>query len=79
MVGATSRYLMCTPMKMRLSTARMMAARMVPVKGGGEDERDGADEFDYAEDCPCIARQGAEGGDVVAYLVEQEDFHDARG
>ena len=51
----------------------------VPMECVGEDERDGADELDYAEDCPCIARQGAEGGDVVAYLVEHEDFHDAGG
>jgi len=37
MVGASSRYLMCTPTKMRLSTARIAAARIVSEGCPGGD------------------------------------------
>jgi hypothetical protein len=49
----------------------------MPMEGVGEDERDGADEFDYAEDLPGLGWHGTEGGHALAYFVEEEDLHDA--
>src|SRR6202041_832924 len=44
----------------------------------GDDQPDRADEFEDAEGRPGLPRQRAKGRDVVAYLVEHEDLHDAR-
>ena len=53
--------------------------RRLPVKGGGDDQADRADEFEDAEGHPSFPRQRTEGLDILAYLVEREDLHDTRG
>jgi hypothetical protein len=52
--------------------------RRLPVKGGGDDQPDRADEFEDAEGRPGFPRQRTKGRDPLAYLVEHEDLHDAR-
>jgi hypothetical protein len=48
------------------------------VEGGGDDQPDRADEFEDAEGHPAFLRQRTKGRDLLAYLVEHEDLHDAR-
>jgi GTPase SAR1 family protein len=57
----------------------IVTERWVPAEGGGDDQAEGADEFEDAEGHPGLAGQGTEGGDVVADLVEHEDLHEAGG
>lgn len=49
----------------------------LPMEGGGDDEPDRAHELYDAQGHPGFPRQGAKGRDVLAYLVEHEDLHDA--
>src|SRR6202050_1863319 len=51
--------------------------RRLPMERGGDDEPDRAHELYYAQGHPGRPRQGAKGRDVLAYLVEHEDLHDA--
>src|SRR4051812_47322192 len=52
--------------------------RRPPVKGGGDDQADRADEFEDAEGPPGFPRQRIKGPDLLADVVEHEDLHDAR-
>jgi hypothetical protein len=50
----------------------------MPWQSGGKDQADHANELQDAESRPGISRQGTKGRDILAYLVEHEDLHDAR-
>jgi hypothetical protein len=52
--------------------------RRLPVEGGGDGQPGRADEFEDAEGHPGFPRQRTKGRDLLAYLVEHEDLHDAR-
>ncbi len=82
MMDVISRYLACTQTNTRLSIDRDRGGhhreRRMPVEGGGDDQPDRADEFEDAEGHPGFPRQRTKGRDILAYLVEHEDLHDAR-
>src|SRR5262245_20365770 len=52
--------------------------RRPPGESGRDDQPDDADEFDDAESHPGFPRQRTKRRDLLADLVEHEDFHDAR-
>jgi hypothetical protein len=49
-----------------------------PVEDAGNDQPGRADQFEDAKGLPGFLRQRSEGLNSLAYLVEQEDLHDAR-
>src|ERR1700683_2216456 len=50
----------------------------LPMERGGKDEPDRAHELQDAQGHPGFPRQRPKGWDVLAYLVEHKDLHDAR-
>lgn len=48
------------------------------MQGSGDYQANRAVQFDAAEGHPSSPRQSAKGRDVLAYLVEHDDLHDAR-
>jgi hypothetical protein len=50
----------------------------LPMERGGDDEPYRANELYQPQGHPGFSRQGGKGRDILAYLVEHEDLHDAR-
>ena len=81
MMAGTSPYLACTQTNTRLSIVRTVAATTVSAgcqEGVWDNQPDRTDELEDAEGRPGFPRQRTKGRDILAYLVEHEDLHDAR-
>ena len=80
--GVISWYLTCTQTNTRLSAARIVAATMVRFgrqwKAAGTMRPIVHTSSRIPSRHPSSPRQRAEGRDVLAYLFEHEDLHDAR-